>query len=539
VSDKQNRAVHDRIQNDLSYFTRRTLKIEVKEGGDTVPFKFNRAQEYLHKKLEAQKADTGWVRALIVKGRQQGCSTYVGGRFYHKALTQKGRRVFVMSHEAESTTKLFTMVETFYEGTPVSIQQEKDIDNTKHYRFAKTKSEYRVGTAGNANIGRGGTLQHFHGSEVAYWENTEGLETGILESVAELPGTEIILESTANGMGGFFYEQCMAAIKGQGDYQLIFIPWYWQDEYRRQVPKNFELINDESECKKLYGLDDEQIFWRRKKTEKFGRGEYERGKWKFMQEYPFHVMEAFQTSGDTLIGAQDIMKARKSKITDKYAPLIMGVDPGRHRDRTIFVYRRGREFLELEEFKFEDEDTVQMQIAGKIAKRIIDRGIDKVFVDVGEGHGVVDRLKELHYTNVQGIRFGENAIEDDIYANKRAEMWCLLRNWLEREDGEVSIPDEDIIQQDLTSMPSKKDTSNSKIQLVSKKEIRKKLKMSPDIADAMALTFAFPVQKRGNYGLGFQKIRKKNKARSPLSTVRRMKRYNETEISTNYYWDNR
>jgi len=524
MSDIKKRAVHRRLTTDFRYYARRVLKIETKEGGEPTPFILNRSQEFLHKSLEDQIKECGWVRALIVKGRQQGMSTYTGGRFYHKITTQKGKRTFIMSHQSESSSKLFTMVETYYDNTPVPLRPIKDIDNATHYRFTN-KSHYRVGTAGNANIGRGGTVQFFHGSEVAYWENTEGLETGILESVAELPGTEIILESTANGMTGFFYEQCVAALEGKGDYILVFIPWYWQEEYTRQPIEGFRLNTEEEVYKGLYELNDGQMYWRRKKIEKFGRGDPEKGKWKFMQEYPAHVMEAFQTSGETLIGARDVMAARKSKVTDIHAPYIIGCDPGRNKDRTVIVHRRGRELLKIETFIFDDKEDVQMIIAGKLVNIIKDIDPDKVFIDVGEGHGTIDRLKELGYGDiVTGVKFGSKALDEDQYVNKRAEMWLLMRDWIEREDGEVSILDTDELQKDLTCVPKAKENSNGRFQLVSKDQIRKDFGMSPDIGDAVALTFAYPVKRDLPGSRGFQKIKNKSGKGSPLSTRRRVNR---------------
>ncbi len=71
--------------------------------------------------------------------------------------------------------------------------------------FDALDSGYRVGTAGTEGVGRSETIQYFHGSEVAYWKNADSHMSGILQAVPEEDGTEIILESTANGIGGLFY----------------------------------------------------------------------------------------------------------------------------------------------------------------------------------------------------------------------------------------------------------------------------------------------------------------------------------------------
>lgn len=487
--------VHDRLQTDFPFFARHALRIKHKRGS-TDPFVLNRSQQFLHDRLERQKAEMGWVRALVVKGRQQGCSTYIGGRFFHKATRKVGQSVFILSHQAETTKKLFRIVERFYEHTPGPLRPEHRIANRREFIFEGLDSEYTVGTAGSKDVGRGGTIQLFHGSEAAFWENTDDIQTGILQSVALEPGTESILESTGNGMGNMFYDMCMAAVAGDSHYMVVFIPWYWQEEYTLDRPHNdkTELSKEEKTYQATYGLTTGQMYWRRAKIAEF------KSDWKFKQEYPANLMEAFQTSGDTFIDPANIMAARASKVEAPDSPLIIGLDPGRNRDRTVFAYRRGRQMLEHESFKFagEDNERVQMKIAALTAHRIDSLHPQKVFIDVGHGYGVIDRLHELGYKSVvQGVGFGESAIDDQIYANKRAEMWCLLRDWLAQEDGEVSIPDQDVIHRDLVCVPTELRTTNNRIQLEGKKKIRKLSGFSPDIGDAYALTFAYPLAPAG------------------------------------------
>ena len=391
------------------------------------------------------------------------------------------------------------MVKRFYDNSPKQCQPTSEINNGKEFEFKDIDSEYAVGTAGNEDVGRGGTVQLFHGSEVAFWEKTEGIQTGILQSIPDLDDTEVILESTANGMGNAFYTMCMAALKNKNDYEVVFIPWFWQDEYRRDSPPDgdMELSKEEVEFKALYDLEDEQVYWRRGKIAEFTGDTNDKavGDWKFKQEYPSFLEEAFQTSNSSLIRAHSIQKARKAKLKmDDSAPLIMGVDPARNGDRVIFSYRRGRNFLEHEEFSFDLDEQVQVKIAALIADRINSKGVNKVFIDTGHGYGVRDILHSNGYQKiVQMVNFGEAAVKDKVYANKRAEMWCLMRDFFHEEDGPVSIPDEDVIQADLNSMPEEETTTTNRKKFPLKKEIRKKFGMSPDIGDAMCLTFAFPV----------------------------------------------
>ena len=283
--------IHDRLQTDFRFFALRALKVQDKNG-DLIAFKFNRAQQHIHERTEEQLKRTGRVRILLLKGRQQGGSTYIGGRFYFKATRKKGKNVFILSHEAQTTEKLFQMVDRYHTNCEPALRPGLKVDNRRMLVFDKIGSTYTVGTAGNDNVGRGGTLQYFHGSEVAFWGATEGIETGIMQSIADLPDTEVFLESTANGMAGMFYEKCMLALKDEGEYELVFVPWFWQDEYAKTPSEDFKYTEDELQLAKTYNLTDAQIYWRRLKIQEF------RSEWKFKQEYPCNPIEAFQTSGD-------------------------------------------------------------------------------------------------------------------------------------------------------------------------------------------------------------------------------------------------
>ncbi len=528
---------HARLQNDLEYYCRRTLKIKPKTG-PLEPFVFNTAQRYLHERIEAQKKRLGKVRILIVKGRQQGCSTYVAARYYHRSTRYEGQSVFILSHESQTTEKLFSIVERYHENAPDVARPAAEVHNRRQLVFESLGSDYSVGTAGNENVGRGGTLQLFHGSEVAFWTNTDQIQTGILQSVPDLDDTEIILESTANGMANMFYDLVVEAEAGQNDYEVVFIPWYWQPEYRRATPANgvYELTPEEEEYCALYSqspyekipLVREQVYWMRAKISEF-RG----NKWKFYQEYPAYLQQAFQTSGDSLISAEAVIRARKLRTVgdDHIAPLIIGVDPGRTRDRSVFVWRRGRKILKYKVFKFEkaDKENITMVLAGKLADIIEKDNPDAIHVDVGDGTGVVDRLRELGHSDiVRGVYASEEPI-DEQYLNKRAEMWGEMMDWFHGEEGPVECPDDDTFQRDICAMPASKKSSSGKTQMVSNEIIKQKFKMSLDIGSAAGHTFAYPVRRReDNVSGNRSRIRAKHPGLSPLKTLNKIRSHKRT-----------
>lgn len=478
--------VFRKLRGDLEYYAAKCLRIKTKQGA-VIPFIFNRAQKYLHARIETQKKRTGKVRIVIVKGRQSGCSTYIAARNFHAATLTPGTDVFILSHIADSTEHLFGMAKLFYEYAPPPIVPSIKAMNERRLEFEGIHSSYRVGTAGNAEIGRSLTVQRCHGSEVASWEHTDEIVTGLLQAIPNLPGTEIIFESTANGVGNMFHKLAMMGIDaaGESEFETVFIPWYWQDEYQKTPPVDFVMTAQEEELIELYGLTAPQIYWRRRKIEDEFGGDV----WKFRQEYPNTVQDAFVVSGVTLLDNKMVEAARRSTTSDPYSPLILGCDPARNKDRTILVFRRGREIVKWSKYSTMDE----MTLAGIIANQIDKHGISRVFIDTGYGWGTIDRLRELGYGQfVTGVHFGGKASEPDVYLNKRAEMADAVRQWF--SEGGVRIPDDDEFHLDLLAIPPLKETtSRGVLALPSKEDIRKLFGKSCDIFDGLMLTFAFPV----------------------------------------------
>lgn len=479
-----NKAKLTALKHDLRYFSHQCLKIKTKDA-KIVPFEFNQSQEYFHNKLEEILKTHGKIRVLVVKGRQSGISTYTAARFYHKTSTSRAKNTFILSHEAGTTDKLFKIVKLYQENSPIAPSIKRS--NAKELDFETLKSQYYVGTAGSGDVGRGGTVQLFHGSEVAMWKNTDDIETGLLESIPDMDGTEVILESTAKGMGNFFHRMVVNSLAGKNDYHVVFIPWHWMDEYESDA-SNYTLQDDDVEYRDLHlaDYDDDtqmrKLAWRRGKINNFG------SEWKFKQEYPSTIQEAFQTSGETLIRPQDIVRARErqSFFGNNDAPLVLGVDPARTGDRTAICFRRGREIERIITYDEMDEMTLAGIVAGFINK------YDPVAVNIDctNSHGCADRLKEMRYKHINAIHFGSGAIESDIYLNKRAEMWCNLRDWMKDD---VCIPDSDEIATDFMAVPDYAETSDGKIRLIAKDKIRSEMGLSPDLGDAAALTFAVPI----------------------------------------------
>ncbi|GAB6177500.1 hypothetical protein JCM16814_23910 [Desulfobaculum senezii] len=486
---ERERNIRRRLKTDFPHYAERCLWVRTKSDGLT-PLRLNKAQRTLHARLEDQRRSAGRVRALILKGRQQGCSTYVAARYFWRVTHARGCHALVMAHEMEAARGLLGMVKRYYDHCPAAVRPVLGHDNSRELQFPRLDSGYRVATAGARGAGRSQTIQYLHGSEVAFWKNAAEHAAGMLQTVPDAEGTEVVLESTANGMGDFFHQEWQRAEAGESPFMAVFIPWFWQPEYRREVPEDFMPTDEEQQYRAAHGLDMEQIVWRRNKIAEL------RDAVLFRREYPATAAEAFSFTGvEPFIAPEVVMRARKADAAG-CGPVVCGVDPARFgNDATGVMFRQGR--LAFGQRRLVRRDT--MQVAGECV-RILESErpyVARLFVDAGGlGAGVVDRLREMGLSGrVSAVNFGSRANRPERYANRRAEMWGLMRQWL-GDAAQADIPDDDALHADIVA-PSYSYDSSGRLVLESKDDMKRRGLRSPDLADALALTFAHPVRGGG------------------------------------------
>ena len=200
-----------------------------------------------------------------------------------------------------------------------------------------------------------------------------------------------------------------------------------------------------------------------------------------------------------LISSEAVMAAMNRHVAEdayRHAPLVFGVDVARFGDDQCAIAKR-RGLAVVEPIKtFRNVDT--MAFAGIVAQEIDRDKPEAVFVDIGAmGPGVVDRLHQLGYHCVIPIGFGSAASNPTMYFNKRTEMWCLMRDWLNTPS---CLPNDPELEADLVGPEYGFSGDGSQIMLEKKKDMKKRGLSSPDKADSLALTFAQPVMPRAFTG---------------------------------------
>ena len=203
------------------------------------------------------------------------------------------------------------------------------------------------------------------------------------------------------------------------------------------------------------------------------------------------LMCDFSASSEMVLIPLDLILKATKKVnlpnTYDWAPIVIGVDVARFGDDQSVIYvRQGNHTIAIKKYRGLDLMTFTDYVAGAINKY----HAAMTFVDVvGLGAGVLDRLTQLGYRNVMGANAGFSA-DNPRYKNKRSEMWDTMKTWLE-EGGD--IPDDPVLISELSSVQYKYDPTDRMI-LEKKEDMKKRGLSSPDIADAISLSFFMPVQ---------------------------------------------
>lgn len=262
------------------------------------------------------------MRALVLKARQLGFSTYTEALIFSRAATQEQHPAMILAHLDTSTAALFAMERLFYDRLPPVLRPMLKKSNDTELLFENpTRSQKEkdrspglqssivCNTAGAGHgIGRGTMLRSLHCSEFAFWRgNKADTLTGLLQAVPGEAGTLVVIESTANGFEEF-EKLWEAASRGENDFAPIFCGWQENAEYRKPVPPGTVWTEKELVIKERLGLDDEQLAWRRWCIANNCHGDERM----FRQEYPGTADEAFLTTGTGVFDNELVMARKKA-----------------------------------------------------------------------------------------------------------------------------------------------------------------------------------------------------------------------------------
>ena len=300
------------------------------KSGQVQRLKLNPPQEKLYEAVRNLDRAGKPIRIIILKARQEGFSTLTEALIFHGAVTHRNREALIVAHREDATSNLFRMSKRYFDLLDEPMKPMLKASNARELVFENPsknpkerekrpglRSRIRCVTAGGKGIGRSDTLQYVHISEYAFWPDGAGgkAETllGILQAVPAEAGTMVVIESTANGYDDF-KSMWDRAVAGENDFTPLFFAWFENPEYRKPVSPGTEWTAEEKELQERYGLEDEQLSWRRWCIQNNCGGDVS----KFHQEYPSNAEEAFLHSGEGVFDNEQV-QARLERCTDPIA----------------------------------------------------------------------------------------------------------------------------------------------------------------------------------------------------------------------------
>lgn len=390
------------------------IKIDTKDGSQK-NFIMNEPQLRLYNKIRELEKENKPVRIIVLKARQMGFSTFTSALFTTDTVTNTGRRSVVVAHTSDSTKEIFEKYRAMVQNLPDLIVPTMSNSNAQEIVFdTKEKtgigSKIRCMTAGGEGIGRGSTIHNLHLSEYAFWNgDKQAILTGLLQAVPFLPNTNVIIESTANGME-HFKELWDLAADGKSDFVPFFCAWYEMKDYRMKVPDNFKYDHklEEEEVKKQFNLDDEQIVWRRWCIMNNCHGSLDQ----FHQEYPSTPEEAFLSTGSSVFNKKQIID-RIDEIRD-IPPVKQG----------YFIYNKqliDAYNVEINNIRWIDDKKGEIKIFQE-PKNGVPYAIGCDTAGAGSDYFASHCIDNM--TGIQVAVYHKQKVDEDLFAD---QMYCLGR----------------------------------------------------------------------------------------------------------------
>jgi len=322
--------------------------------GQTVPFVLNPVQEDFFQRMMKAREEGRPGRFIVLKARRMGLSTVTQAFMFHQCLTNRDRRAFVTAVDRITTNNIFMMAKKMYDNLPRKAsssggkkkysspeelladidKKEDELDLRPELRrnndnelwmthpldeTAGLNSKFEVSVADNVHSTRGFEIHYFHGSEIAFWNDPETFMLGLMQTLSDDPETLVVLESTANGSGGYFHREFWKAWNKEdsegnpieSDWEAVFYPWWEMPNYRREVPDGVSFDDllkrfDDTLLGMIqeYDLTPDQAYWAYRVWMDKCQGDWDL----FKQEYPGKPEEAFAFSASRVFEEPDLAR---------------------------------------------------------------------------------------------------------------------------------------------------------------------------------------------------------------------------------------
>lgn len=293
-----------RCKYDFEYWCATCCKIKEKKSGKMINLVFNNGQRKLYKAQAEQWANKQPIRIILDKSRQWGGSTETEAfMLWIQAFHEINWNSVIVAHQKDPARNVRAMYNRMVKAHPKDIAdlQLHNFENSSNNKYLEGRgSVISIGTALKPEALRSDDIKMAHFSEVGLYKRTkeitpEALIQAIVSSIpSDLPNTVIILESTAKGIGNYFYEQWQKAVFGESAYTPIFVAWWELTQYYKAFKSDkerdeFILSMSETELYRFnLGATLEGLNWYRVKLKELSGDTIA-----MMNEYPSTPEESF------------------------------------------------------------------------------------------------------------------------------------------------------------------------------------------------------------------------------------------------------
>lgn len=322
VIDEKNVSIREEIKLHPEYLIEMSFVI-VDKDKKTTPFFLNAVQIDFLDDINQAKRDFAagkrfHLKFLVLKGRQQGFTSFITAYQLANAIISKNFSGFTLADSGDNTNTIFEdKAKYIYNQLPDTLKPTEKYNNRREFHFEKLNSRWRVNTAGNKEVGRSKTINFFHGSEAAFWDSIDSIMTGLGEALTK--DSIQILETTANGLNEY-KDMWDTAVKKKNNWDAKFYEWWrtpeytqaFEDKHREQQFKQdveeetTEFFQKLNHLRKYEKLSWGQLYWY--------YGKYKDLREKLPQEYPCTAEEAFLASGRPVFDVATLMEYLKKCV---------------------------------------------------------------------------------------------------------------------------------------------------------------------------------------------------------------------------------
>lgn len=451
-----------RAKHDFCFCAYAYYEIKNKEGGKNIHFKLTYPQRYLLGILEEMRLSGVPIRIILLKARQWGGSTLVQLYIsWIQLFWKEGWYSVIVAQDASTSRKIKAMYSKMLEAFPPWLigcpddaelaftpYEGSQLDSIITYGKGTNITTARdtvitIGTYNNPTSGRGGDMSCVHYSEVGLWEDTdaktpEEIIRSISSSLLLAPFTIEVIESTANGMGNFYYRAYQAAKKGESNRKAVFVPWYFIERYTKGVEDkeyfaNWLIENKDNPNPPENCLDPGTYYWHlweigasfeainwyiEKRKDYMEHGD-------MAAEFPSDDIEAFKHSGNMVFNISHIDRLATKCKNPLYTGEIQGDRiSGREAMRNLRFVEDYKGILKVWALPQETKETIDNRYL--VAVDIGGRSKSADYSDII----VIDRYWMMYGGKPEVVAEWHGHIDHDLLAWKAAQIAAYYQNAL-------------------------------------------------------------------------------------------------------------